>query len=49
MAVQDDHMIRNIQDVGRLIAKLLLHEHSQIIRYLKMKQIIRMQISFLHL
>ena len=26
MAVQDDHMIRNIQDVGRLIAKLLLHE-----------------------
>ena len=22
MAVQDDHMIRNIQDVGRLIAKL---------------------------
>lgn len=26
MAVQDDHMIRNIQDVGRLIAKLLLGE-----------------------
>lgn len=26
MAVQDDHMIRNIQDIGRLIAKLLLHE-----------------------
>ena len=26
MAVQDDHMIRNIEDVGRLIAKLLLHE-----------------------
>ncbi len=28
MAVQDDHMIRNIQDVGRLIAKLLLHEQQ---------------------
>ena len=28
MAVQDDHMIRNIQDVGRLIAKLLLHEQA---------------------
>ena len=28
MAVQDDHMIRNIQDVGRLIAKLLLHERQ---------------------
>ena len=28
MAVQDDHMIRNIQDVGRLIAKLLLHEQD---------------------
>lgn len=26
MAVQDDHMIRNIQDIGRLIAKLLLRE-----------------------
>ncbi|MDO4276393.1 MAG: DUF6483 family protein [Eubacteriales bacterium] len=26
MAVQDDHMIRSIQDIGRLIAKLLLHE-----------------------
>ena len=24
MAVQDDNMVRNIQDVGRLIAKLLL-------------------------
>jgi hypothetical protein len=48
MAVQDDHMIRNIQDVGRLIAKLLMNS-SQIIHYLKMKQIIRMQISFLHL
>ena len=28
MAVQDNHMIRNIQDVGRLIAKLLLHEQQ---------------------
>ena len=50
MAVQDDHMIRNIQDVGRLIAKLLLHEqHSLPIHFLRTKQTIQRQISFSHL
>ena len=46
MAVQDDHMIRNIQDVGRLIAKLLLHEQQPITTSEK-KQITQRQTGFL--
>ena len=49
MAVQDDHMIRNIQDVGRLIAKLLLHEQQPNYKLPKIRKITQRQISFFQL
>lgn len=46
LGLQDDRMSGNIQDIARLITRLLLKEICRSIHFLQQRQIIQRQTSF---